>query len=117
MQPLGTKKLPLEYAALFIEPTHLPPQRHCDHRIPLKNGAGLVVVRPYRYPHGQKDEIEQQCSTMLHQGIIRPSQSSFSSPILLVPKADVLGDSVLITKNSMLRPSKINSQFQLSMSY
>jgi hypothetical protein len=73
---------------LFQEPQGLPPSRPCDHRICLKEGSDPVVVRPCRYPHRQKDEIERQCTEMLAQGIIRPSRSPFSSPVLLVRKAD-----------------------------
>jgi hypothetical protein len=35
-----------------------------------------------------KDEVERQCNDMLTQGIIRPSTSPFSSPVLFVKKAD-----------------------------
>ena len=77
-----------EFPDLFETPTGLPPARECDHRIQLETGSGPVVVRPYRYPHFQKDEIERQCAAMLQQGVIRPSRSPFSSPVLLVKKAD-----------------------------
>jgi hypothetical protein len=47
-----------------------------------------VAIRPYRYPQLLKDEVERQCADMLAQGIIRPSTSPFSSPVLLVKKVD-----------------------------
>lgn len=76
------------FADLFAEPTGLPPTRAIDHRIHLKLGAPPVVVHPYRYPQLQKHELERQCAAMLTQGIIRPSMSPFSSPVLLVRKHD-----------------------------
>ncbi|XP_068649594.1 uncharacterized protein [Aristolochia californica] len=62
--------------------------RQCDHRIALKAGFEAVVVRPYRYPHLQKDKIEKQCKHMLEEGLVRRSTSPFSSPVLLVKKQD-----------------------------
>jgi hypothetical protein len=47
-----------------------------------------VNVRPYRYPYFQKIEIEKIVKDLLASGVIRPSLSPFSSPILLVHKAD-----------------------------
>jgi hypothetical protein len=82
------EKLLADFADLFAEPSCLPPSRDCDHRITLNPGTGPVVVRPYRYPHFQKDEIERQCTQMLQQGIIRPSKSLLSSHVLLVKKHD-----------------------------
>jgi hypothetical protein len=47
-----------------------------------------IAVRPYRYLQLLKDEVEQQCTDMLAQGMIRPTTLPFSSPVLLVKKAD-----------------------------
>jgi hypothetical protein len=76
------------FAGVFATPTGLPPQRAHDHRILLKTGAQPVAVRPYRYPAAHKDELERQCAAMIEQGIVRRSDSPFSSPVLLVKKPD-----------------------------
>jgi hypothetical protein len=66
----------------------LPPPRSRDHSITLVPGVPPVAVRPYRYPVLHKDELERQCAAMMPQGLIRCSSSAFSSPVLLVKKAD-----------------------------
>jgi hypothetical protein len=76
------------FGGLFAEPTGLPPPRARDHSIVLKTGALPVAVRPYRYPAAHKDELERQCAAMIEQGIVRRSDSAFSSPVLLVKKPD-----------------------------
>lgn len=73
---------------MFEEPTGLPLTRECDHRIHLLPNTAPVAVCPYRYPQLQKDELELQCDAMLCQGIIRPSTTAFSAPVLLVKKHD-----------------------------
>jgi hypothetical protein len=76
------------FADIFAEPHGLPPHRSWDHGIMLVPGAQPVAIRPYRYPARHKDELERQCNAMLDQGLIRPSSSAFSSPVLLVKKPD-----------------------------
>ena len=77
-----------QHSDLFDEPQGLPPFRMYDHCIHLAPDTTPVAVRPYRYPQLQKDELEHQCALMLATGIIRISTSPFSSPVLLVRKAD-----------------------------
>lgn len=77
-----------QYGHLFDEPKSLPPRRSADHKIPFFPGAQPVKVRPYRYSPVQKTEIEAQLKQMLEQGVIRPGDSSFASPVLLVRKKD-----------------------------
>ncbi|CAN0904661.1 Retrovirus-related Pol polyprotein from transposon 17.6 [Linum grandiflorum] len=77
-----------EYGDLFREPSSLPPNRREDHRIPLDPGSQPVNSRPYRYPHYLKEEISKLVQEMLHTGIVRHSQSPYSSPVLMVKKHD-----------------------------
>jgi hypothetical protein len=76
------------FADIFAAPTGLPPAQGHDHRIILKPDAPPVVVCPYKYPVTHKNELERQCAAMIEQGIIRRSDSPFSSPVLLVKKLD-----------------------------
>lgn len=77
-----------EFPSVFTIPNSLPPKRVCDHAIPLISGASPVNIRAYRYPPSLKDEIECQVKDMLDKGLIQPSSSPFSSPVLLVRKKD-----------------------------
>ena len=84
----GVRNLLAEYEDLFRSPTGLPPAREHDHAIKLKEGAQIPHIRPYRYPHYQKTEIEKIIDEMMQSEIIRPSTSPFSSPVILVKKKD-----------------------------
>lgn len=77
-----------DFVAVFADPMGLPPSRHCDHTIPLIQGAQPFNIRPYRYPPVLKDEIEKQVSDMLAQGVIQKKWNPFASPVLLVKKKD-----------------------------
>lgn len=74
----------------FGVPSSMPPKPQYDHKIHLQADSRPVNVRPYRYPYFQKTEIERQVKEMLDSGVIRPSQSPFSSPVLLIRKKDGL---------------------------
>lgn len=86
--PTSMQQLLKGYGELFQEPTQLPHTRGIDHCITLKEGIEPVIVLLYHYAYFQKDEIEKQFEEMLNSGVIRPSTSPFSSPVLLVKKKD-----------------------------
>ena len=76
------------YSMVFQTPMGLPPTRDQNHAIPFHLNAKPVNVSPYWYPHCQNENIEKMVHEMLDQGIIQPSTSPFSSPIVLVKKKD-----------------------------
>nr|GEZ48727.1 retrotransposon-related protein [Tanacetum cinerariifolium] len=56
-----------------LVPTTLPPHRSIDHRIHLLPETKPVNVRPYRYLHYQKGEMEKLVNEMLSQeDVIQP---------------------------------------------
>ena len=77
-----------QFHDIFQEPSGLPPFRPQDYIIPLKKNLEIPNIRPYRYPYHQKAEFEKIIAEMLQIGIIRPSTSPFSSPVILVRKKD-----------------------------
>ncbi|GJT05970.1 retrovirus-related pol polyprotein from transposon 17.6 [Tanacetum coccineum] len=77
-----------EYADVFTMPKELPSYISFDHKIPLKTDNVSINIRPYRYPPTQKNTIETMIKELLDLGIVRPSNSPFSSPIVMVKKKD-----------------------------
>ncbi|KAK9118585.1 hypothetical protein Scep_016678 [Stephania cephalantha] len=77
-----------QFLEVFDKPYDLPPSPPTDHQIPLIPGYVPINVKPYRYPQFQKNEIKLLVKEMLEYGVIRPSTSPFSTPILLVKKKD-----------------------------
>jgi hypothetical protein len=96
---------------VFQEPQGLPPRRRLSHRIRLKPGTSVIAVRPYRYAHLQKDELERQCDEMLRTGVIRQSTSAFSSSALLIRKCD--GSWRFCVDYGALNAATIKDKFQI----
>jgi uncharacterized protein YneF (UPF0154 family) len=77
-----------QHSHLFKAVDSLPAERKYDHQITLVPRVKPVNIKPYRYSPGQKDEIERQIQEMLSNGIIKPDQSPFASPVIQVKKKD-----------------------------
>lgn len=45
-----------------------------------------IHTKSYRYPFCHREEVRRQISDLLDQGIIRPSNSPWTSPVWIVPK-------------------------------
>ncbi|GJV12941.1 putative mitochondrial protein [Tanacetum coccineum] len=77
-----------EFDDVFVVPKSLPPQRSHDHQFPLQNGTPRINIRPYKHPRSQKDAIESMVKELHYFGVIRTSQSPFSSLIVMVKNKD-----------------------------
>ncbi|EGT47349.1 hypothetical protein CAEBREN_15307 [Caenorhabditis brenneri] len=58
------------------------------HRIDLTDESKIPQAKIHRTPLEKRKEVETQVNEMLNQGIIRPTDSPFAAPIVLVRKAD-----------------------------
>lgn len=87
-----TEQLP-EFESLLQRYGHLfgrkPHQRSktTPYQIQLKDQTP-IRSRPYRISDEKKRIVQAQITNMLQEGIITPSTSPYSSPIVLVPKQD-----------------------------
>lgn len=55
----------LSYPQLFSKLTSLPPPRPHDHHITLLSNTAPITVKPYCYPHSQKEIMKKLISEML----------------------------------------------------
>ncbi len=76
-----------KHRKVFGEPGRLPAADLLPITIDTEPGK-LVAQRPYRAALAKRQLIEEELDKMLEFGIIRPSQSSWSSLVTLVPKCD-----------------------------
>ncbi|KAL0173155.1 hypothetical protein M9458_033466, partial [Cirrhinus mrigala] len=55
----------------------------------IRTPPGVIIrQRTYRVPEARRQAIEEEIQKMLKLGVIEPSRSPWSSPIVLVPKPD-----------------------------
>ena len=58
-----------------------------EHSVKLTS-SDPIRQRPYPVPHAMKNVIEEETQKMVRMGVIEPSDSPYSSPIVLVRKPD-----------------------------
>ncbi|KAL4153185.1 hypothetical protein QTP88_001018 [Uroleucon formosanum] len=76
-----------QYAEIFnLEGDQLTFTDATEHVINLNVNQQPIYQRPYRLPHSQQAEIKTQLDKMQQDGIIEPSSSPWSAPLLLVRK-------------------------------
>ncbi|KAI2642995.1 Transposon Ty3-I Gag-Pol polyprotein [Labeo rohita] len=69
--------------------SHKPPEATNVIEHDIRTAPGVIVrQRPYRVPEARRQAIEDEISEMLKLGVIEPSRSVWSSPIVMVPKPD-----------------------------
>eukprot|EP00253_Pinus_taeda_P013823 PITA_13823 len=77
-----------DYNKLFQELKGLTPKREIQHEIYLLHDTPLPNIDMYRMSMIEMEEIKRQVQELLGQGVIGPSSTPCSSPIVLVPKKD-----------------------------
>ncbi|GAV72441.1 RVP_2 domain-containing protein [Cephalotus follicularis] len=76
----------LQFPQAFANHSCLPPSKPTGHHILLTPNTTPINIKPYRYPHYQKTEIERLVSEMLDARLIQHSTSAFNSTVILVKK-------------------------------
>jgi hypothetical protein len=78
-----------KHQMVFSTPQGLPPSCGVhDHSIPLVPGSLPPNIHLYRHPFSQKNEIEKMVQEPLNAGVICPSTSPYSSPVVIVLKKE-----------------------------
>jgi len=102
-----------EYSDLFKPHDTLPPLRSSDlqHHVRLQPEATPPSRPPYRLTWTEREHLRGMIADLLMKGFIMPSASPFSSPVLLVKKAD--GTFRLCVDYRALNKATIRDKFPL----
>jgi hypothetical protein len=74
-----------EYQDIFTEApgtTHLE-----EHKIELTT-TDPIRVRPYPVPYAKRKDVQEEIQKMLDAGVIEPSSSPYTAPVVMVKKKD-----------------------------
>lgn len=88
-QVASVKELLTEYEVLW-EGNRIGRAKHHEHVIELTSEIP-IVEKPRRYSSEENQEVERQVASMLKDEAIRPSNSPYSTELLLTPKYDFNG--------------------------
>jgi hypothetical protein len=78
-----------KHQVVFSTPQGLPLSHGVHHHsIPLVPSSLPPNVCPYHHPFAQKNEIEKIVQELLQAGVIHPSTSPYSSPLVMVLKKE-----------------------------
>ena len=84
--PPAVQQLLEDFPDVQQEPSSLPPERLHQHKIPLVEGAEPVRKSPYRLQPRELQHLRDCINTWLAKGWVRPSTSSWASPVFFVSK-------------------------------
>src|SRR6202034_4093220 len=87
---VATANILSEYRDVFPSdlPAQLPPKRDVDFKIEVFPDTSPPSRPTYRMSPSELDELKKQLEDLTKHGFIRPSTSSYGSPVLFVKTKD-----------------------------
>ncbi|CAI7792036.1 unnamed protein product, partial [Closterium sp. NIES-54] len=111
-QQTDLRKLLVEYREVFVtEAEPLGTHPTVFHHI-ATGSAKPISHKPYRVSPSERARIEEEVAALLEQGVIRPSNSPWASPCIVIPKKD-FGDRVVIDYRPLNAVTEAADQFPM----
>ncbi|CAI5944588.1 unnamed protein product [Closterium sp. NIES-65] len=111
-QQTDLRKLLVEYREVFAtEAEPLGTHPTVLHHI-ATGSAKPISHKPYRVSPSERARIEEEVAALLEQGVIRPSNSPWASPCIVIPKKD-FGDRVVIDYRPLSAVTEAADQFPM----